>query len=101
MNGGGGGGIPVNGEEPLLLELSSTLLKLLVFTGNRGLWVITGTFRVLDLDARAVVNGGGGGGGGGGDEGMFLLLAFLDENKLWKTEGGGGGGGGGWGGCRR
>ena len=94
--GGGGGGIGIRGDSPPLLEFSSsTLLKLLIFTGKGGSREAIGAIWAVVFDARAVVTGGGGGGGGGGTVRIFLLFPFLDENKLRKSGGGGGGGGGG------
>lgn len=90
MNGGGGGGggggiringnsDPVNGDSPPLLDFSSTLLKLFIFTCKGGSRAAIGAVWIVVFDARAVVTGGG---GGGGIVRIFLLLPFLDENMF-------------------
>lgn len=95
MNGGGGGGgsgTGINSDSLPAYGLSSTLLKLLDFSGIGGLLALRGwsygcdcdrAILVLVLPAYALEAGGGGGGGGGGGTVRNLLdLPFLEENRL-------------------
>lgn len=101
LNGGGGGGIGINGDWLPAFRVSSLKVTALLGRGGRPEFLRRGGSGGEDGDGGIWLlrfDGGGGGGGGGADtEWIFLLLPSPFRNRLWKTEGGGGGGGGGGG----